>query len=105
MLETPANSSLEFSSVWVGERLLPIANACINSFRSHGHRFNLYTYNAVADVPAFVEQRKGEEIVPKANVFQAHGGWETFADQFAYQFLKLVGGWWVDNDVECNTSA
>jgi hypothetical protein len=95
--------STEFNSVWVGDRLRPIANACINSFKRHGHLFNLYTYNFVEDVPEFVERRDAEGIVSRARVFRAHGGWETFTDEFAYQFLSKVGGWWVDNDVVCNT--
>lgn len=92
----------EFNSVWVGDRLLPIANACINSFRGHGHQFALYTYNNVEDVPEFVERRSAEEMVPHSQVFLAHGGWETFADRFAYEFLYRNGGWWVDSDIVCN---
>ena len=94
-----------FNSCWVGDRLLPIANACINLFGAHGFRYCLYTYGTVNDVPAFVEQRDADAIVPAANVFTAHGGLETFADLFAYRFLEKVGGWWVDNDVVCNTNS
>ena len=56
------------------------------------------------DVPQFVERCDANAIVPAARVFTAHGGLETFADLFAYRFLESVGGWWVDNDVVCNTS-
>ena len=56
----------------------------------------------VEDVPAFADQRDADEIVAKTRVFRAHGGWETFADEFAYRFLSKVGGWWVDSDVVCN---
>jgi hypothetical protein len=98
-----AEKKKEFNSVWVGDRLLPLANACINSFHGQGHRFSLYTYNVVEDTPEFVERRDAEGIVPRSRIFRAHGGWETFADEFAYQFLRQVGGWWVDSDVVCNT--
>ncbi len=91
------------SSCWVGDRLLPIANACINSFKMHGVPFRLYTYGAVSDVPAFVDRRDAESMVPQTRVFVAHGGLETFCDQFAYRVLETTGGWWVDNDVVCNT--
>jgi hypothetical protein len=94
----------EFGSVWYGERLLPLANACINTFGGHGHRFCLYTYEDVADVPAFVQVRDAEKLFPRSKVFSAHGGWETFTDQFAYQLLFNIGGWSVDSDVVCNTS-
>lgn len=93
----------EFASVWVGDRFLPLANACLNSFGGNKHSFTLYTYNFVRDVPRFVELREAETIITAAKVFRAHGGWETFADRFAYQYLKEVGGWWVDSDVVCNT--
>src|SRR5260221_2285123 len=77
--------STEFNSLWVGDRLLPLANACINSFKGHGHQFKLYTYDAVEYVPEFVERRDGEEIMTSANIFRAHGWLETFADEFHYQ--------------------
>ena len=95
----------EFNSVWIGDQLLAVANACINSFKAHGHRFNLYTYNFVHDVPDFVERRDAEELVPKANIFQAHGGWEIATEKVGYKFLRKIGGWWVDNDVVCNADA
>src|SRR5262249_23775262 len=95
----------EFNSVWIGDRLLAIANACINSFKTHGHRFNLYTYNFVHDVPDFVEPRDAEELVPKANIFHAHAGWEIATEKIGYEFLSKIGGWWVDNDVVCNADA
>jgi hypothetical protein len=92
-----------FSSLWVGDRLLPIANACINSFKAQGFRFNLYMYDLAHDAPDFVEHRDAQLIVPREKIFLAHGGFETFNDLFAYRFLEQVGGWWVDNDVVCNT--
>jgi hypothetical protein len=95
----------EFNSVWIGDRLLAIANACINSFKLHGHRFNLYTYNFVHDVPDFVERRDAQALVPRDKIFQAHGGWETATEQVGYQILSKIGGWLVDNDVVCNADA
>jgi hypothetical protein len=92
------------SSCWVGDRLLPIANACVNSFGAHGFSFRLYTYGPVQEVPAFVELSDAAAIVPGDRIFVAHGGLETFADLFAYRFLEGVGGWWVDNDVVCNSA-
>lgn len=102
MIPTQGVASQEFSGFWFGERLLPLTNACFNSFNRHGHQFNLYTYDAVGYVPAFVKRQNADAIIPRGKVFKAHGGWETFADQFAYQFLSKVGGWWVDSDVVCN---
>lgn len=96
-------TSTEFNSLWVGDRLLPLANACINSFKGHGHLFNLYTYDLVKDVPEFVKRPDAEEILARTKIFRAHGGWETFTEEFHYEGLRKLGGWWVDNDVVCNT--
>ena len=92
-----------FSSCWFGERLLPIANACINSFVTRGFPFTLYTHGLVEDVPGSVERRDAEELLPKRELVVAHGGFETSADLFAYRVLERTGGWYVDNDVVCNT--
>ena len=97
------NADCEINSCWVGPQLLPIANACINSFAAHGFKFNLYIYGDTKDVPEFAEKRNGEELVPRERIFVAHGGVETFTDLFGITFLEQVGGWWVDNDVVCNT--
>lgn len=92
----------EIKSCWVGDRLIPLSNACINSFGAHGFRFTLYTYNPVRFVPSFTTVLDGAALVPRDRVFEAHGGVETFCDLFAYHCLDAVGGWWVDNDVLCN---
>jgi hypothetical protein len=91
-----------FTSCWFGERLLPFANACINTFKAHGVPFCLYTHGAVRDVPAFVTGREVDSIVAKDEVFIAHGGVETSTELFIYRFLERYGGWYVDNDVVCN---
>ena len=92
----------EFNSCWIGDRLLPIAHVCLNSFGAHGFGFNLYTYGQVTDVPRCVNVKNAEGILPYTELFVAHGGMETAADLFAYRFLYRVGGWFVDNDVACN---
>src|SRR4051812_26648840 len=76
-----------FASCWIGDRVLPIANACMNSFRLHGHSYSLFTYGAVAGVPDFVDLKDAEDLRPSGEVFVAHGGLETVADQLAYRFL------------------
>jgi hypothetical protein len=91
-----------FTSCWFGDRLLPFANACINTFKAHGFPFALYTHGLVDNVPDFVTRRDAEPIVAKAEVFVAHGGLETSTELFIYRFLERYGGWYVDNDVVCN---
>jgi hypothetical protein len=92
----------EFNSCWFGDRLLPIANMCINSFKAHGFPFNLYIHGSVQDVPEFAQKRDVEPIVRKSELFIAHGGLETSTEMFIYRFLERFGGWYVDNDVVCN---
>ena len=78
------------SSCWVGDRLPPIANACLKSCHANGLPFRLYTYGSVKDVPPFVELCDAATIVPEDRVFLAHGGLETFADLIAYRFVVQV---------------
>lgn len=94
-----------FASCWVGDRLNPLANMCINSFGARGFPFILHTYNPVQDVPGFVEVRDAEALVARERIFRAHGGLETFCDLFGYSYLFEHGGWWVDLDVLCNCDA
>ena len=91
-----------FASCWVGERMLPLAHMCINSFGARGFPFALYTYDAVKDVPEVAQLHDADSVVPRDRVFNAHGGLETFCDLFAYSYLYQRGGWCVDLDVLCN---
>lgn len=103
---TGNNSSQDkvyFNSFWYGGDLTPTAVACINSFRAHGFGYHLYTYDVIANVPQFVNIKDAEEILPRSNIFFAHGGIEHYADVFRYHLLNRAGGWWVDTDVVCNT--
>ena len=40
------------SGVWVGDKVIPLAHACIKSFLRKGHSYNLYVYNEVTGAPA-----------------------------------------------------
>jgi Capsular polysaccharide synthesis protein len=93
-----------FQSFWYGERLSPVANACMNSFRRHNFDFVLYTYGPVRGVPPFVTVKHAGDILPRDAVFHSCGGYEHFSDLFRYHLLCKEGGWWVDTDVVCNTN-
>jgi hypothetical protein len=99
-----ASTGEVFNSLWVGDRLLPLANACINSFIDHNCAFNLYTYGS-EDRPERAAHLDANAIIPRTRVYEAHGGLETFTEEFAYEGLKRFGGWWIDNDVVCNANA
>ncbi|NBJ10777.1 glycosyltransferase family 32 protein [Microvirga arsenatis] len=92
-----------FNAFWHGAALSPVAVMSLNSFLSRGFSVDLYTYGDVKFVPAGVSRRPAEAILPKERLFEAHGGFEHFADLFRYCLIRKVGGWWIDTDVVCNT--
>ena len=92
-----------FNAFWHGEVLSPIAVLSLNSFVSRGLTVNLYTYEHVRFVPSGVNLQPAEAILPRDRLFEAHGGFEHFADLFRYCLIRKVGGWWIDTDVVCNT--
>ena len=92
-----------FSTCWIGGRLLPLAHVCINSFVAHAFDVDLYTYGPVHDAPEGIALRDAESILPRRELFIAHGGVETSTEFFAYRLLHDVGGWVFDNDVLCNS--
>lgn len=97
-----------FRSFWLGDALSPIEQLCLKSFLAHGHRFVLYAYDAVADVPDGCELRDAAEVVARERVFLYRNGRHAgspagFANIFRYTLLDRDGGWWVDTDTLCLT--
>lgn len=78
----------------------------MTSFVRAGHRYNLYTYGQLADVPAGVTLCDAGEILPQDAIFRnqlgkGKGSFACFSDLFRYKLLYERGGWWVDTDVFC----
>ena len=76
------------------------------SFIANGHPYHLYVYNEPGHLPAGVELRDANEILPRERIFQypsgkEKGGYSGFADLFRYKLLLEKGGWWADTDVIC----
>lgn len=97
----------KFQSFWFGEQLPPYQRLAMKSFVDHGHEYVLYTYKAL-DVPAGVELRDANGILPESRVFfygeragVGHGSVAGFSNLFRYELLLRVGGWWVDADIVC----
>lgn len=88
-------------SLWVGDRLSRIETLSIASFLAHGHRFHLYTYGDVGNVPSGVELRDAGALVPQREVFRVNGSLAIFADWFRQELLHANGGYWVDLDMIC----
>lgn len=100
----------ELNGLWIGPRLSPLERACIQSFLAKGHRFNLYVYDSVENVPAGCTLLDATSLIPKDAVFAhvngpAAGSLAGFSDRFRYKLLYEMGGWWCDLDVFCLSSA
>jgi hypothetical protein len=94
-----------FQSFWFGDRLPQYHRLALKSFVDHGHIFHLYTYDQL-EVPAGVELRDAQTILPRDRVFlykhgEGAGGVAGFSDLFRFRLLHEHGGWWVDTDVIC----
>ena len=93
------------SALWIGE-LSPLERLCMSSFVQAGHEYHLYTYEAMAGLPAGVKLCDAGEILPHETVFRnqrgkGKGSFACFSDLFRYKLLWERGGWWVDTDVFC----
>lgn len=102
----PKSTTATFQSLWLGTRLSPLEQLCITSFVAHRHKFILYSYADVENLPQGCELRDARMIVPEEGVFFHRSGIHVgspagFSDRFRYELLRRRGGWWVDTDVFC----
>jgi len=95
-----------FRSFWFGDALSPIEHLCLKSFLAHGHRFLLYAYDEVENLPHGCELLDATPIVQHDQLFlyksSDHAGSPAgFSNLFRYTLLDREGGWWVDTDTLC----
>ena len=88
-------------SLWVGNPLTDIETYCIRSFLNQGHKFHLYTYGKVDNIPKNVVIKDGNEIMPEKELFKLKNTFLPFSDIFRYKMLYEKGGYWVDMDMIC----
>lgn len=95
-------------SLWIGDSLSRMENACIKSFLNLGYKFHLYTYDKVDNVPFGTIILDANEIIPKERIFRysgslviGGGSYAGFSDCFRFKLLKDRGGTWVDTDFYC----
>ena len=98
-----------FRSFWFGKTLSPVEHLCIKSFLAQGHRFQLYAYDEVENLPEGCQLLDAGTVVDRERLFlYAHGDHAGtpagFANLFRYTLLDRDGGWWVDSDVLCLSS-
>jgi hypothetical protein len=100
----------DVNGLWIGTRLSPLERACVQSFLSKGHRFDLYVYDVIENVPAGCTLLDAAALIPRSEVFThpdgpGKGSLAGFSDRFRYKLLYESGGWWVDLDVFCLTES
>jgi hypothetical protein len=95
-------------SLWIGNPLPSAQRACIESFLSVGHPFELFVYELIDNLPPGVRIRPADEIVPRSRIFRysaaagpGQGGLGGFSNLFRYTLLLREGGYWVDTDNFC----
>lgn len=92
------------SAVWIGEKLNPMAYACLKSFLKHGHTVHLYTYDTINNVPDGITICDGNTIINSTNIIKhkKSGSFALFSDIFRYELLKKTKNTiYVDCDVYC----
>jgi len=91
-------------ALWIGEKLGPVAAACLRSFKRAGHAVVLHSYSDVADLPAGIQASDAALIVPRNRIIRHRktGSFALFSDIFRYELLRRnEGSIYVDCDVYC----
>lgn len=90
-------------SLWVGPRLSTMERLSIESFLAHGHRYTLFVYGEVENVPDGTELADANEILPSSRLFlyRDYATYSGFSNAFRYELLHARGGWWADTDMIC----
>ena len=91
------------SSLWIGDRLSPLERACVHSFLSRGHSFDLYAYGPLANVPAGCRVVDAATLLPSSQIIRysrgpGKGSVALFSNMFRYRLLEQVGGWFLRAD-------
>lgn len=93
--------------LWVKGALPPMQELSIRSFLAHGHRYDLYSYDEIPNLPFGARLLPGNLILPEVSIFSMRlgvphaGSVSPFSNLFRYKLLLERGGWWADLDVVC----
>lgn len=93
----------EINSLWVGDELSIFEQLSISSFLKNGHKFNLYTYNHIRNIPDGTTIKDANEIIKEDHIFiDSKGSLGSFSDLFRWKMISMsTPGYWVDTDVIC----
>lgn len=97
------SKNVEVSSVWIGSSLPLLHQLCIKTFLDHGHKYILYVYDDLKNIPEGVDVRDGNEILDqKVAPIKLFNRVAFFADAFRFNLLtKKPNAFWVDTDHLC----
>jgi hypothetical protein len=95
---------IEVNSLWIGEELTDMEIMSINSHIIVGHKYNLWCYSKIKNIPKEAYICDASKILPENNIFSykigaGKGSFSAFSNIFRYKLLLDHGGWWVDTDV------
>lgn len=89
--------------LWIGSELSLMEKLSITSFLQNGHKYHLYAYNELPNVPVGTIIKDANEILPASAIFQYRDrpSYAGFSNYFRYKLLLERGGWWADADIVC----
>jgi len=98
--------NLIIQGLWIGDRLSTMERLVISSYIANGHRFHLYAYGEIGNVPAGTIVMNGNAVLPEEKIFsyqigESNGSLAGFSNYFRYKLLLDRGGWWTDMDMVC----
>ena len=91
------------ASLWIGGALSWLEQLCLVSYRDHGHRVILYSYEPVENVPDGIETADAATILPSDKIIRhARTGSPAYhADIFRLRLMRDTDYVWADTDALC----
>jgi hypothetical protein len=92
---------MKIFTFWQDAPLTYIELMCLSSMVAAGHAVDVYSYDAINNVPAGVTVKDARLILPKERIIRhkATGSIALFANLFRYEGLRQGAGIWLDTDM------
>ncbi|MEM9710328.1 MAG: ATP-grasp fold amidoligase family protein [Pseudomonadota bacterium] len=89
-------------SLWIGQELSFVEQACLLSFVRHGHSVTLFTYGSVANVPLDIAMVDAREIHDTDRFLYSKFGTPVVqSDVFRLKLIRQTDMVWADADMLC----
>ena len=87
-------------SLWIGKPLSKLEQLSIKSFIDNGHKYHLYVYDNIQNIPEGTIIKDANEILNKDEIFYyKNGSVSAFSNLFRFTLLYKKGGYWADTDL------